>query len=248
VLSDPKPESVRSPLSNVLLNLSAIPKVRRLCVAFALRIERGQFYSHTAREILKLRYGVTIGAYSYGACFKTGQLPPGVTIGRYASIGPGVSVLLRNHPMDRLSTHPFFFNCRLGYVEADNVEFKSLWIGHDSWIGKNAIFTPGCNRVGVGAVIGAGAVVTHDVPDFAVVGGNPARVIRYRFSEEARGRVLASKWWENPINVCSRELKAMTGSLDQTLDWNPLLAHVDNFEAAGQMRSAGNDDYRDLAD
>ena len=236
VVSDQKPELARSPLSDILFKLSIIPKVRRLCVLFAIRIERGQFYSQTARDILKHRYGVEIGAYSYGACFKTGQLPPRVTVGRYVSIAPEVSVLLRNHPMDRLSTHPFFYNHELGIVRDDSVEFTALSIGHDSWIGKRAIFTPSCNRVGIGAVVGAGAVVTHDVPDFAVVGGNPARVIRYRFSAEVRERVLTSKWWENSVEFCAQQLSALTSNLEETLAWNPMLLHLDNHFASRQMQ------------
>ena len=62
-------------------------------------------------------------------------------------------------------------------------EKTSLHIGSDVWIGARALILPGCSSIGTGAIIGAGSVVTHDVPDYAIVGGNPARVIKYRNSE-----------------------------------------------------------------
>jgi virginiamycin A acetyltransferase len=209
--------------SRFLFLLSRLPKVRRVCLKLALWLEGGAFYSKTARDILCFRYGLTIGAYSYGGCFVPGQFPRGVTIGRYVSIADGVSVLLRNHPLDRLSTHPFFFNRRLGYLPKDAMTFTTLAIGDDVWIGERVIFTPGCNRVGTGAVIGAGAVVTKDVPDFAIVGGNPARLIRYRFSEDTRRAVLASRWWELSVEKCAKHMEAMTSSLESTVSSHPLL-------------------------
>jgi virginiamycin A acetyltransferase len=187
--------SVVEPL---LFALSAVPKVRRVCLNLALSIEGGPFYSSTARRIMKARYGIEIGAYSYG-CFTPGQFPPRLTVGRYVSLAAGISVHLRNHPLDRISTHPFFFNSKLGYLEKDSMEFNHLTIEHDAWIGGGVHILPRCKRIGIGAVVGAGAVVTKDVPDYAIVGGNPAQIIRYRFPKKVIDDLLASKWWEKPI-------------------------------------------------
>lgn len=156
--------------------------------------------SATARDILSVRYGVSVGAYSYGPCMVPGAFPPGVTVGRYTSIGPGVVVFRRNHPTGRLSMHPFFYNASLGVVSADNIPSVELTIGNDVWIGANAIITPGCRQIGDGSVIGAGAVVTKDVAPFTVVGGNPARTIRSRFAAEIVARLERDKWWQRSID------------------------------------------------
>ena len=149
---------------------------------------------------------ITACAYSYGPCLTPGVFPPGVTVGRYVSIAHGVRVLLRNHPLDRVSMHPFFFNHRLGLVETDTVSLGQLWIGHDVWLGENALITPSCRRIGIGAVIGAGTVVTRDVPDFAIVGGNPAALIRYRFPPEFIAQLKQSRFWEQDPRTLQRTL------------------------------------------
>jgi len=193
-----------SSLSRVLLAVCRGRHLRRICGALLLRLEGGEFYSGTLRLILEQDYGVKVGAYSYGPCMTPGVFPSGVVVGRYVSVGPGVRVFLRNHPLDRFSLHPFFYNQKLGWVVEDTIQQGQLEIGHDSWIGANAIITKGCRRIGIGSVVGAGAVVTRDVPDFAIVGGNPARVLRMRFPETVCQALKASQWWLSSPAECMR--------------------------------------------
>ncbi|MGE3109785.1 MAG: antibiotic acetyltransferase [Phycisphaerales bacterium] len=215
-------ETRRSAMSGVLRAMSRSRRLLNRSVSLACRLEGGQMWSATAREILRARCGVVIGAYSYGECFVPYSFPAGVVVGRYVSIANGVRIFLRNHPMDRLSTHPFFFNSRLGVIGTDNVTNHGFEIGADAWIGENAIVTPGCRRVGIGAVVGAGAVVTKDVPDFAIVVGNPARVVRMRFDEVTCEAIRGSRWWEKTLSECRAVLPAMVGPVG---DWraHPLL-------------------------
>lgn len=214
----------KSALSEFIVAAYKQRRLRGSCFSLAFRLEGDQFYSATARKILSKYHHVTVGAYSYGACFTPGHFDPGTSIGRYVSIGPGVRVFLRNHPYDRLSMHPFFYNSKLGWLPNDNVSFGTLEIGHDAWIGANSIFTPGCAKVGVGAIVGAGSVVTKDVPDFAIVAGNPARVLRRRFAESICCSILESKWWEKPIEEAAQFMNEMAKPLGEDQTTHPLLA------------------------
>ncbi len=202
-----------SVIGSLLVKAYRWQALRRYCILFCHKFEGGDFYSATLREILEKYHGVTAGAYSYGEGLIPASFPPGVTIGRYVSIATGAQILIRNHPLNFLSLHPFFFNHNLGWIKKDPVPFGKLEIGHDSWIGFRAIITPGCKRIGIGAVIGAGAVVTKDVPDYAVVAGNPAKVIRDRFDEETRAVLLKSKWWEKPITEVAEYISWMSKPL-----------------------------------
>ena len=186
-------------LSRSLVAAYRFKHLRKLCFSIAARLEGGYFFSQTVRQIMYDYHGVRIGAYSYGECFIPGAFQSGVVVGRYVSIAPGVRVFLRNHPAERLSMHPFFYNSVLGYVDRDTIPTGKCIIEHDAWIGERAIITAGCHRIGLGAVVGAGSVVTKSVPDFAVVAGTPAKVIRYRFPEALQHRIRASCWWDMPI-------------------------------------------------
>jgi acetyltransferase-like isoleucine patch superfamily enzyme len=199
-------------------------RVAMWCLKQSLKFEGGEFYSSTAREIIRERFGVTIGAYSHGPCFEPGGFGPGTTIGRYVSIAQRVRAIEANHPMDRLSMHGFFFNGKLGYVPETNVPLTPLTIEHDAWIGDSVIITPKCRRIGLGAVVGAGSIVTKDVPDFAVVAGNPARLIKWRFSPEMQECIRQSKWWELPVSECARHIGFMSSPLGEAAWRHPLLA------------------------
>lgn len=122
-------------------------------------------------------------------------------IGAFSSIGPNVLLGgLGCHPVDRLSTHPAFYSSRLQagatFSTADVIEeLPRVSVGSDVWIGAGSIVLDGVN-IGDGAIIAAGAVVTRDVPPYAIVGGVPARTIRYRFDEETQDALLEWRWWD----------------------------------------------------
>lgn len=90
-------------------------------------------------------------------------------------------------------------------------------IGNDVWIGYDALIMPGV-KVGNGAIIAARSVVTGDVPDYAIVGGNPARVIRYRFDDDTITRLGALAWWDWPVEQISRNLKLIAGGDIEVLE------------------------------
>ena len=193
----------RSSMAPVLLAMARQPRLQRRAMQLAARLERGAFRSSTMRAIMAEYHGVEIGAYSYGSCFEPGSFPSGARIGRYVSMAGGVKRRL-NHPLERLVLHPFFYNERLGYVAARTIQHHRFSIGHDAWIGENVIFTEGCTRVGIGAAIGAGSVVTRDVEDFMVVAGVPARPLRRRFDDALVEAILRSAWWDRPVEELAR--------------------------------------------
>jgi acetyltransferase-like isoleucine patch superfamily enzyme len=182
-------------------------RVRTFLRAAITRLEKNAFYSASLRALFKKYYGVDVGAYSYGGCFSPGAFPKNTRIGRYVSIAPGVRAFVANHPSDAVSMHPFFYRKELGIVDKEWIHRGELVLGHDAWIAANAIITPGCSSIGIGAIIGAGAVVTKDVPAYAVVVGNPARVVKYRFNEGQISTLLESKWWECPIDLLATRVE-----------------------------------------
>jgi phosphonate metabolism protein (transferase hexapeptide repeat family) len=124
------------------------------------------------------------------------------TIGKFCSIASHVRINPSNHPTWRASQSHFSYRASKYWPEeSDEAEFFAwrrthpVAIGHDVWIGHGAIVLPG-RSVGTGAVIAAGAVVTADVPDYAIVGGIPADVLKLRFPAEIAARLIALAWWD----------------------------------------------------
>ena len=138
--------------------------------------------------------------------------PERLRIGRFGQIADGVKFITAsaNHPMRGLSTYPFaiFDHARVGDYIDQIGGLPDTVVGHDAWLGDGAVLLPGA-RLGNGVIVGARAVVAGVVPDYAVVAGNPARVIRMRFDAQTVARLNALAWWDWPIE----RIDAATGVL-----------------------------------
>ncbi len=153
-------------------------------------------------------YGDRIGKHCYGPLANPGEYDMNFIekIGAFCSFGHN-SAVVQTHYMG-VTTHQFLF-ASWRYPEFDkllphkkqkqvfdeHIASKKTTIGNDVWVGRNASIIAGVN-IGNGAIIGSGAVVTKDVPDYAIVGGVPARIIRYRFSPEQIEALNRIKWWD----------------------------------------------------
>jgi phosphonate metabolism protein (transferase hexapeptide repeat family) len=142
---------------------------------------------------------VTMGDYSY--VVNDSQITY-TTIGKFCSIAAMTRINPGNHPMHRATQAHFTYRASAYFPgEPDEAEFFAwrkqhhVTIGHDVWIGHGAIVLPD-RSIGTGAVVAAGAVVTKDVPDYTIVGGNPARPIRRRFPEDIAERLMRLAWWD----------------------------------------------------
>jgi virginiamycin A acetyltransferase len=172
-----------------------MPILRTLMEKALLRYFRNDLCENRfMRRYFERQYNIKIGVYSDG-CFDRWRVPPGTVIGRYCSFTSSCRVIDANHPMDALSTHPFFYLPKFGFVEAERTDIVAPVIEDDVWIGHNAIILPECKVVGRGSIIGAGAVVGRDVPRYAVMVGSPARLVRYRFEREIIEAIEATRWW-----------------------------------------------------
>jgi acetyltransferase-like isoleucine patch superfamily enzyme len=174
---------------------------------FLRRHLRDQFASQPLRVFFKEKYAIDVGLYSYG-CFDPQRIARGTVIGRYCSFSDTCRVLNGNHGLDFLSLHPYLYNTGLGIVDSETIIRTNCVIGDDVWIGHAATILPSVNAIGRGAAIGAGAVVTKNVPPYAIVGGNPARIIRFRFTANAISQIERTQWWK----MTAKEIKQLASS------------------------------------
>jgi len=159
----------------------------------------------------------SMGDYSYSGPFCIFQ---NTTIGRFSNIAAQVRIGPTNHPMDRPTQHHFTYRRTLYGFDTVNDDSFFQWrkeqrvhIGHDTWIGHGAVILSGV-RIGTGAVVGAGSIVTKNIPDYAVAVGNPARVIRSRFTHSQQNDLKEIAWWQWSHDQLKRALEDFTGTID----------------------------------
>lgn len=154
---------------------------------------------------------VDLGSFTYIA---QDSIISRTSIGKFCSIGPRVMCGLGKHPSRTfVSTHPLFFSNQLqaqisfsddSYFD----EFKPIEIGNDVWVGANVIILDGV-KIGNGAIIGAGSIVTKDVDPYAIVAGVPAQTVRYRFSDEQIDWLMDLKWWDFDVEWLKKHFKKL---------------------------------------
>jgi amino acid adenylation domain-containing protein len=176
--------------------------VREFAAASILKLEGGAWFTRTLRLLYREYYDMDIGDYS-SYCFSVSNFKHGTSFGRYCDITRTARFETANHPVNTISSHGIFYQKSLGFSSGVEIPRTRIVVGNDVHIGHNAIILYPTSVIGDGAVVAANAVVTSDVPPYAIVAGYPARVVRYRFPKEIIQELSEIRWWELPLEALS---------------------------------------------
>ncbi|MBP9722983.1 MAG: CatB-related O-acetyltransferase [Gammaproteobacteria bacterium] len=196
---------------------------------FPVMMSNGEYWPHTIflKNVINHPH-ITIGDYSYYNSFNSHNItdfrqvlmpymhdmaPEKVVIGKFVQIAHGVQIITNsaNHQFNGFSSYPFVIfgkdwsNYQPNYFnKGDNI------IGHDVWLGHEALIMPGV-KIGSGAIIASRSIVTKDVPDYAIVAGNPAKIIKMRFDDKTISKLLELSWWNWDIDKITKNIKYIVG-------------------------------------
>lgn len=166
---------------------------------------------------------ISFGEYTYGTPqILSTYMPCGVDVGKFCSIAPGVKIVLDlEHRTDWVTTYPFPIS--QDFPEAASIighpcAKGDVHIGNDVWIGMDAVILSGVT-IGDGAVVGACSLVTKDIPPYAIAVGNPAQVIKFRFSDDVIERLLHIQWWNWPIEKIRRYIPVFCADPQQFFEF-----------------------------
>lgn len=176
-------------------------------IGFGCSFSNSSFGRHNRISEQAMLSNVELGDYSYiGARCHLNR----VQIGKFCSIAPDVKCGLGTHPSRGfVSSHPAFYATHYGLVDENGFEeYADTTIGHDVWVGANSIIMDGV-KIGTGAIIGANAVVTRDIPPYAIAVGTPAKVIRYRFEEDQIQQLMKEEWWNQSDEWLKKNMDRM---------------------------------------
>lgn len=188
----------------LILFICKVSLIEKVVLRFLMK---DQMHSKLLREYYRVAKNIIVGKFSYG-CF-TNNIPSGTTIGNYCSFASGIKVFNGNHGIEWATTHPFLYNVNLKMVEEETIVRHPLNVGHDVWIGSDTIILPSVKKIGDGAIIGAGSLVTKEVAPYSVVAGNPAKFIRYRFDQKYIDILKSKKTYNLSKKEFSNNMKYM---------------------------------------
>lgn len=206
-------------------NLFLLKKGSKICIDTNVAVEE--------YATMPLNSFCSMGSFSYSAS----SLPSNMKVGRFCSIAPNVNIMGTQHPTNRFTSSPLTYNSR--FARLAKRDFKKDYdllpfdmglpppiIGHDVWIGENTTIKGGI-VIGHGAIVASNSVVTKNIPPYAIVGGVPAKIIKYRFDESVIKDLLQSHWWDFhitdlPSNKYSDDITLFLKKLNENIDINKI--------------------------
>lgn len=202
------------PISHKIANIASLMIERKPRLRTFLRA-----ITYASEDVDSPKGIIKIGNFSFGnPKIFSWRTDDKLIIGKFCMFAHDVIILSGGeHDLSKITCYPMRKAFQKASGNVDSESKGSIIIGNDVWVGAGAIILSGVN-IGDGAIVAAGAVVTHDVPAYSIVGGNPAKVIRFRFSEGQIAKLLSIGWWNWSERKIRENIDAFYGSIEEFID------------------------------